>query len=240
MSTHQWNGPAWSRGAVSITTLYATSPSTRCSRATVSCSAIADRARSRRRSASSKRGRRRRRATRIENGVGRRAAGTTRRPSPSTTTMLLGRVANAAAVKRSSAQRCDARRDEVERDELRVRMLDRRARGLAVVHERLRVHAAVRRDGTRARSRSATNTSVAASARERAEVGVVRGGEDHDFVRAGHAVADDRVLVRHDAHAPARRVGRAGTEARDLGRRLVLVAGAERAGRRRSRASGSA
>ena len=69
---------------------------------------------------------------------------------------------------------------------------------------------------------------------ERAEVGVVRGGEDHDLVRAGDAVADDRVLVGHHPERPTGRVGLARAASRHLGRCLALVAGAERAGGDRS------
>ncbi len=74
------------------------------------------------------------------------------------------------------------------------------------------------------------------------ERGFVGGGEHDDFVRAGCArsgvgAADDGIEVRHDAHAPPGRVGRAVARAVHLGRRQVLVAGAERAARRRVRAS---
>ena len=71
-------------------------------------------------------------------------------------------------------------------------------------------------------------TSAAASVESAPDVGVVRGREDDDLVRARNAVADDGVLVRDDPQAPARRVGCSVAEPRDLGRRLVLVAAAER------------
>ena len=62
----------------------------------------------------------------------------------------------------------------------------------------------------------------------------MRGGEHDDFVgagrtRSGVGAADDGIEVRHDAHAPPGRVGRAAARAVHLGRRLVLVPGAERA-----------
>ncbi len=120
-----------------------------------------------------------------------------------------------------------ARGDEVERDHLGVRMLDRRARGLALVDERLRVAPPVREVEPGAVTQC--DHHVGGRVRgERAGVGIVCGGEDDDFVRAGDAVTDDGVLVRDDPQGPARRVGRSGAEPCDLGRRLVLVVAAER------------
>src|SRR5438067_8677903 len=105
-------------------------------------------------------------------------------------------------------------------------MLDRRARLLALVDERLHVSTAVRE--MEARAVAEHEQRVGRSfIRERAHVDVVRGGKDHDLVRARNAIADDRILVRNHPQMPSRRVGVAVAEARDLGWRAVLVATAE-------------
>ena len=156
-------------------------------------------------------------------------AGTSTTASPSTTSpsaACVDRVGDQVAArpaKRSSSV-VDARRHEVERDELRVRMLDRRARGLAVVHERLRVRepgvevergAVAQRDAAR-RSRRRVD--------ERAESASCAGESTTTSCAPGDAVADDRVLVRHDAHAASPACRARPRRARDLGRRLALVA----------------
>ena len=82
-----------------------------------------------------------------------------------------------------------------------------------------------------ARSRNAMTAAVAASGDKRVELTVVRRGEHDHLVRAGNAVADDRVQVRHDAHLPARRVGRAARRCARPRAASRLVALAERARR---------
>ena len=106
----------------------------------------------------------------------------------------------------------------------------------ALVHEHLHVRVARPPRWTRARSRRTVNTSAASASVKLAEATGVVGGEDRPPRarrspprRRGCVAADDRVEVRDDADAPARRVGRAGAGAVHLGRGLVLVAGAERA-----------
>ncbi len=107
-------------------------------------------------------------------------------------------------------------------------MLNRRARRLAVIHERLCIRtAAIEMESSPISERE--KDFGALFDRQHAEIGVVLRGEDHDFVCAGHAVADDRVLVRHDAHAPVGRLRLARADARDFRRRLGLVSFAERA-----------
>ena len=123
----------------------------------------------------------------------------------------------------------DERRNEVERDQLRVGMLDRRAGGLAVIDEGVSVTMPMReveREPVAQHEEHLGRGIVV----EVGEGAVVCGGQHDHLVRAGNTVADDRVLVRHDAHAPARRIGCAGAGPRDFGRCLALVAVAERAG----------
>ena len=216
MSTHQWNG----RGVVAAARCRprrctATSPSSRVQ----ARERVAQRARRQRAISSSVaavEARRRRTAARRARVNGVVDAGGHHADGVAVATMQSRRVprrsrrhevALRAAKRSSTCRRAAARTSSA--IELRVRMLDRRARRPAVVHERLRVREPVRRGGSAARSRSATNTSVAASTSRARRAAVVRGREHDDLVRAGDAVADDRVQVRHDAHLPARRVGRA-------------------------------
>ena len=109
----------------------------------------------------------------------------------------------------------DRGRHDVERDDLRVRMRDRCARRLALVHERLHV----RVPGVEVEADAIADDGEHLGRRrvgERAERCVVVGGEDHDLVRTGRRAspnpdarrfvgraADDRVEVRDDAHPPA-------------------------------------
>ena len=118
-------------------------------------------------------------------------------------------------------------RHEVERDQLRVRVLDRRAGRLPVVHEGHRVRQAVAEVERGAIAQHAEHVEGGVE-RERAERPIVRGREHDDLVRAADRTADDRVEVGHDPQAPARLIGVAATEAGDLRRRLVLVPRAER------------
>ena len=130
----------------------------------------------------------------------------------------------------------DRRRHEVERQQLCVRVLDGRARSAPLVDEELYVgttgvdvHSGpVAQDG-----QYLGGLIVIEVAERRAVL-----GREHDhLVRAGGASpcvgsTDDRIQVRHRAHAPARSIGWPGAGARDLGRRLALVSGTERTRRR--------
>ena len=144
------------------------------------------------------------------------------------------RAASIASATRSRPARAnrassvvDVRGRERERDELRVRMLDRRARRAAVVDERLRVHEARRRDGARRGRAARADAAVAASSEQRVELAVVRGGEHDHLVRAGHAGSSPTIGYRFGTTRTCQpgRVGRAGADARDLGRRLASCPG---------------
>ena len=242
-STHQWNGPAWSRGAVSTTTLYAKSPSVaragaRACRASASASArdlvvggfVEARAAVGERDAHHERRRRRGRAPRP-----RPASRTTHAAWPR------DRVGHEIApASRSGRARVDARAGRTSSATSCACgcSIDAPA-ALALVHERLRVHAAVRRDGSAARSRSASSTSAAASCGERAELGVVRGGEDRR-PRARRATPSPTIgyLFGTTRSCPARRVGCARRRRRATsGGVSCSLPAAERTGRRRSPAA---
>ena len=126
---------------------------------------------------------------------------------------------------RSIAAR-DRGRHEVEREDLRVRVRDRRARGAALVEDRGGVRRARRRGARATRSRSTVSTSAACVVVELGERAVVVGRE-HDRPRG--AVVDDGVEVREHPHPPARRrrARRRRCARPRAGSRLV--AGAERA-----------
>ena len=80
----------------------------------------------------------------------------------------------------------DRGRHEVEREDLGVRVRDRRAGGPAVVDDRLHVRVPGV-EVVRARSRSTVSTSTAWSSSSSAERPVVLGGEHDHLVRAGRA-----------------------------------------------------
>ena len=127
----------------------------------------------------------------------------------------------------------DGRWHQVERHDLRVRMLDRSARSSTMVDHDLYERAPGGEVTAGAVSEHGEHLSRLCVV-ELSERVAVRGGEDYDLVRASRArsglgTADDGVEVRHDAHTPPGSVGRAVARPVDLGRRQVLVAGAERA-----------
>jgi hypothetical protein len=108
-----------------------------------------------------------------------------------------------------------------------MRVLDRRAGGLPVIHERHDVHEA-RREVKRAAVAKHTHhvdRGVEWDGTERPVVG--RRQHDH-LVRAGNRPSDDRVEVGHDPQRPSRFVRRARAEPGDLRWRLVLVTRTER------------
>src|SRR4051812_16242303 len=109
-------------------------------------------------------------------------------------------------------------------------MFDRRACGLSLVYEALRIDATPPEVEMRAIAQLEDDVGRGV-VRQCAQIGIERGGEDHDFVRTRYAVADDRVLVRNHSQAPSRCIGSATPAPRHLRRRLVLVAATERASR---------
>ena len=156
------------------------------------------------------------------------------------------------AVKRSRS-RAISGGHEVERVELRVRVLERCARGRALVHHHVHAGGIGVRAGARAPARDgAARTAPASSSVDRATVlGRV---DDHLVVARSRrrstsssgsprplasgssgarrlARLQQRVLVRHRAHEPAGRVGRAAARVAGvgLGRSPALVALAQRA-----------
>ena len=146
MSIHQWNGRAIvaRRGLDHDVVRDRAEHACRSARSR-RVSAIAERARPRRRCSSKRRAAVGEREAHGERRRSTRAGTTT--TAPSSRTMQFARAPRRSRRRRDRARRrrsgrgvVDVRRHEVERDELRVRMLDRRARGLALVDERLRVH----------------------------------------------------------------------------------------------------
>ena len=117
----------------------------------------------------------------------------------------------------------DVGRDEVEREDLCVRVRDRGTRGAPVVDDgggerepgvEVRPHAV-------AQHREHLDGGIVGQVAERA---VVVGREHDDLVGL-----DDRVQVREHAHPPTGLAGDAVSGAQDLGRRHRLVPGTERA-----------
>ena len=247
MSTHQWNGRRSSRGAVWTTTLYGDVAEHRAQprerrrgpRSAIGAHLAVGRVVESRRAV--RRARRARRTAAVDAG-GHHVTTSPSRTRHADAARFVDRVVHQIASRRREAieHAVDERRHEVERDQLRVRMLDRRAGGLAVVDER-RARArcpCARWNAARSRSTS-EHLDARRRRRGRRSERSCAGDRTTTSCAPANAVADDRVLVRHDAHAPARRVGCARAGARDFGRCLALVAVAERARRARSAAAAS-
>ena len=231
MSTHQWNGRGVvARRGVDDDVVREVAEHARAAAPSASLQRRGRALRPRRRSLRSKRAPPSASATRTTNGVvdagGHHAtASAVAHDARRSRASSIASATRSRPASRTGRARASTRgRHEVERDELRVRVLDRRARRLAVVHERLRVHepgVEMERGAVAQREQHVGAPRRAASAPSSASCA---GESTTTSCAPGTPVADDRVHVRHDAHLPARRVGRAGADARDLGRRLVLVA----------------